>query len=92
MDKAAPEIRLLRNRTRRPPVIVSPFALAPALNDFAKQYPQIELDVGFSDRLVSLVDEGFDLQIDPSNCGSCGKACSFSHAGPRNRGRFRSRQ
>ena len=29
-----------------------------------------------------MVDEGFDLQIDPANCGACGKACSFGHAAP----------
>src|SRR5690606_35583900 len=37
--------------------------LAPALNLFAQQFPQIELDVNFSDRLVNLVDEGYDLAI-----------------------------
>lgn len=37
--------------------------LAPALNEFARQYPDIELDVGFSDRLANLVDEGFDMAV-----------------------------
>lgn len=37
--------------------------LVPALNDFAVEFPGIELDVSFSDRLVRLVDEGFDLAI-----------------------------
>ncbi len=37
--------------------------LTPALNDFALRYPEIALDVSFSDRLVSLVDEGFDLAV-----------------------------
>jgi len=37
--------------------------LAPALVDFAAAFPEIALDVGFSDRLVSLVDEGFDLAV-----------------------------
>jgi hypothetical protein len=26
------------------------------------------------------VDEGFNLQTDPQNCGSCGNTCSFPHA------------
>lgn len=37
--------------------------LAPALIDFAKAYPAIELDVSFSDRVVNLVDEGFDAGV-----------------------------
>lgn len=39
----------------------------PVLMDFAKTYPDIHLDVSFSDRLVSLVDEGFDLAIRVGN-------------------------
>ncbi|WP_299131183.1 LysR family transcriptional regulator [uncultured Amaricoccus sp.] len=37
--------------------------LAPILLEFAALYPAIELDVGFSDRVVSLVEEGFDAAI-----------------------------
>jgi DNA-binding transcriptional LysR family regulator len=37
--------------------------LAPALIDFARSYPAIELDVSFSDRVVNLVDEGFDAGV-----------------------------
>ena len=37
--------------------------LAPALNDFAVRYPEIAVEVQFSDRIVSLVDEGFDAAI-----------------------------
>jgi DNA-binding transcriptional LysR family regulator len=37
--------------------------LAPALIDFAKSYPAIELDVSFGDRVVNLVDEGFDAGV-----------------------------
>ncbi len=37
--------------------------LAPALNDFALTYDEIELDVSFSDRAVNLVDEGFDMAV-----------------------------
>ena len=37
--------------------------LAPALNDFALRYTDIELDVSFSDRVVNLVDEGFDMAV-----------------------------
>lgn len=37
--------------------------LVPALNDFACAFPDIELDVSFTDRVVNLVDEGFDAAI-----------------------------
>lgn len=37
--------------------------LAPAFVAFAKLYPDIQLDVGFTDRVVSLVDEGFDMAV-----------------------------
>lgn len=37
--------------------------LTPALTVFASRYPDIELDVSFSDRVVNLVEEGFDLAV-----------------------------
>ena len=37
--------------------------LAPALLDFAHRFPRIDFDVSFSDRVVSLVDEGFDAAV-----------------------------
>jgi DNA-binding transcriptional LysR family regulator len=37
--------------------------LTPVLIDFANAFPQIQLDVSFSDRVVNLVDEGFDVAI-----------------------------
>lgn len=37
--------------------------LVPALTAFACAYPEISLDVQFTDRVVSLVDEGFDAAI-----------------------------
>lgn len=45
------------------PLTFGTVELAGALNDFAAGYPQIELDVSFSDRVVNLVDEGFDLAV-----------------------------
>lgn len=45
------------------PLTFGAMELAPALNDFAGQFPDIALDVSFSDRVVSLVDEGFDMAI-----------------------------
>lgn len=45
------------------PVSFGAAQLAPALVDFARQFPKIELELSFSDRVVNLVDEGFDVAI-----------------------------
>src|SRR5262245_13121794 len=37
--------------------------LGPTLLDFARAYPDVGLDVSFTDRLVNLVDEGFDAAV-----------------------------
>jgi DNA-binding transcriptional LysR family regulator len=37
--------------------------LLPVLPEFARQYPEIELDLDFNDRLVDLVEGGFDAAI-----------------------------
>lgn len=37
--------------------------LLPALTAFSRLYPQVELDLDFSDRLVNLIDEGVDVAI-----------------------------
>ena len=45
------------------PLTFGTVELARALNDFAAGYPEIELEVSFSDRVVNLVDEGFDVAV-----------------------------
>lgn len=37
--------------------------LVPAFTTFAEAYPAVELDVNFTDRIVNLVDEGFDAGV-----------------------------
>ncbi len=37
--------------------------IAPALSRFAREYPQIEVQMHLSDKSVNLVDQGFDLMI-----------------------------
>ena len=37
--------------------------LTPVLLEFAKTFPDIQIDVSFSDRIVNLVDEGFDIGV-----------------------------
>ncbi|MDJ0391287.1 LysR family transcriptional regulator [Roseomonas sp. E05] len=45
------------------PLTFGTMELTPALNDFAMRYPEIDLEVSFTDRVVSLVDEGFDMAV-----------------------------
>jgi DNA-binding transcriptional LysR family regulator len=45
------------------PLSFGTIRLSPLLAAFAAQYPDIALDVQFGDRIVSLVDEGFDAAI-----------------------------
>src|SRR6185369_10592239 len=37
--------------------------LTPALLDFAAAYPEVSLDVSATDRMVNLVEEGFDVAV-----------------------------
>ena len=37
--------------------------LAPALPDFLRRYPEITVDMAMNDRVVDLVDEGFDVAV-----------------------------
>ncbi|KPF45850.1 LysR family transcriptional regulator [Rhizobium sp. AAP43] len=45
------------------PVTFGTTQLTPVLISFAAAFPDIQLDVSFADRLVNLVDEGFDAAI-----------------------------
>ena len=37
--------------------------LAPAAADFMAKYPELRVDIHFSDRLVDIIEEGFDLAV-----------------------------
>jgi DNA-binding transcriptional LysR family regulator len=45
------------------PVSFGAAELTPALLDFAQAYPEVSLDVSASDRMVNLVEEGFDVAV-----------------------------
>ncbi|WP_223646166.1 LysR family transcriptional regulator [Corallococcus sp. EGB] len=45
------------------PVIYGRHCVAPILRDLARAHPKLELDLSFSDRLVDLLEDGFDLVI-----------------------------
>lgn len=61
VSSAAPEpTGLLRVNA---PVSFGVLHLGPIWADFMKAYPKVELDISLNDRLVDLVDEGFDAAI-----------------------------
>jgi DNA-binding transcriptional LysR family regulator len=45
------------------PVSFGTMQMTADLIEFARVYPDIQLDVSFADRLVSLIDEGFDVAV-----------------------------
>ncbi|THD78810.1 MAG: LysR family transcriptional regulator [Phenylobacterium sp.] len=45
------------------PVAFGAKQLDPALLDFAQAYPEVALEVFYADRMVNLVDEGFDVGV-----------------------------
>ena len=45
------------------PLTFGTMELTAALNDFAARHSEIELDVSFTDRVVNVVDEGYDLAV-----------------------------
>lgn len=45
------------------PVSFGVLHLAPVWADFMKAYPRVELDISLNDRIVDLVEEGFDIAI-----------------------------
>ncbi|CAI1012973.1 D-malate degradation protein R [Serratia entomophila] len=68
VDQMMDELSEVRQAPQGMLRIVSSFGfgrrfVAPALSALAQQYPQLELRLDVSDRLVDLVSEGFDLDI-----------------------------
>jgi DNA-binding transcriptional LysR family regulator len=57
--QAAPRGRLRVNA----PISFSVLRLAPALPDFQRLYPEVEIDIVMNDRLIDLLDGEFDLAI-----------------------------
>ena len=51
-----------RGRLRVSLPLVSSLVL-PVLSDFMRMYPDIELDLDFTDRLVDVIEEGFDAVV-----------------------------
>lgn len=45
------------------PVALGRQHIAPSIHDFLRRYPEIRIELDLSDRLVNLVQEGFDLAV-----------------------------
>ena len=45
------------------PVLFGPQCIAPLLLELAQEHPGLELEMSFSDRVVDLVEEGFDMAV-----------------------------
>ena len=45
------------------PVLFGRYCVAPVLLAFAREHPQLELDLSFSDRQVDLIADGVDLAV-----------------------------
>jgi DNA-binding transcriptional LysR family regulator len=56
------------------PVSFGILHLAPLWPEFMRRYPDVELDVALIDRVVDIVDEGYDLAIRISRAGSTDQA------------------
>ena len=56
------------------PVSFGILHLAPLWPGFMRKYPEVELDVALIDRVVDIVDEGYDLAIRISSAGSTSHA------------------
>lgn len=60
------------------PVSFGILHLAPLWPEFMRRYPDVELDVALIDRVVDIVDEGYDLAIRISRAGSTDQAAGTS--------------
>ena len=68
IEEAEDEVNLLQSEPRGVLKLNSPMSfgilhVAPALQDFLSNYPQLSVDISLDDRRVDLVEEGFDLAI-----------------------------
>ncbi len=68
MDEAAAAVSELQDTPRGPVRITAPadlghWLLAPSLVRFATRYPEVQLEVSLTQRIVDLVHEGFDLAL-----------------------------
>jgi DNA-binding transcriptional LysR family regulator len=52
------------------PVLFGRYCVAPILLRFAREHPGLEIELGFSDRQIDLVSDGFDLAVRSGSLGN----------------------
>ncbi|MAT93790.1 MAG: LysR family transcriptional regulator [Halioglobus sp.] len=72
IEEAHQEVSRLQDEPRGTLRINAPMSfgvmhIAPALHEFAEQYPELSIDVNFDDRKVDVIEEGFDISVRISN-------------------------
>jgi LysR family transcriptional regulator, regulator for bpeEF and oprC len=45
------------------PIVVARFIFLPALPEFLRRYPQVQLELGVNDRPIDLIQEGYDAVV-----------------------------
>lgn len=45
------------------PVLFGRHCVAPALQDLLRRHPRLELEIAFDDRIIDVVDQGYDLSV-----------------------------
>jgi hypothetical protein len=79
-DAAAPDMVLVPDAIADPELVQRPDGMPGETGPTCTPSPEIcnERD----DDCDGMIDEGFELQTDPANCGRCGITCSFANATP----------
>jgi len=68
LDEAERGVQSLNSRPSGTLKITAPesfgmFHLAPALSQFAQDYPEVQMEIDFSNRFSNIIEEGFDVAI-----------------------------
>lgn len=81
---ASASTREPRGRLRiNAPLTFGNLHLAPLWGEFLRAYPQVELDITLNDRMVDVVDEGYDLAVRISRAADASTLVSRRLAGDR---------
>lgn len=72
LNEADAQISSLTNRPNgvlkvSVPVAFGQLLIAPAMTDFMRLYPEVSIDISFTDRYVDFVEEGYDVAVRTGN-------------------------
>jgi hypothetical protein len=79
-DAAPPDMVLVPDAIADPDLIQRPDGMPGERGP--ECFPSPEICNEKDDDCDGMIDEGFELQTDPANCGRCGITCSFANATP----------